>query len=489
MLFNSYEFIFAFLPITFLIYFYLNSKRLTTASKGFLVFASLFFYSWWNIAYLPIILSSMLFNYIIGNTLTKSEENKRVNKKQLLTLGIIGNIALLGYFKYTDFFIENFNLATSSNVELLNLALPLAISFFTFQQIAYLVDSYRGETKEYDFLNYAVFVTFFPQLIAGPIVHHKEMMPQFASKWNMVKNYRNIALGLFIFSIGLFKKVVIADTFAVWATAGFDTATTLNLFEAWATSLSYTFQLYFDFSGYTDMAIGLALLFNIKLPINFNSPYKATDIQDFWRRWHITLSRFLRDYVYIPLGGNRKGEFRTYNNLLATFIIGGIWHGAGWTFVFWGFLHGVALMIHRAWGILSKKLGFKLWTWLAWLITFNFVNIAWIFFRAKEWDDAIKVLSGMVGLSGIKIHTILQSKLSFLSSYGIEFGPYDTIHLPALEVLWFIVAFILVLIFKNSMQIRDSFKLSYKSLLLATFCFLFGVLSLNKVSEFLYFNF
>ena len=223
MLFNSYEFIFIFLPITFFIYFYLNSKRLTEIAKGFLVFASLFFYSWWNIAYLPLILGSMLFNYVIGNTLSKSNEenkkglNKTFFKKSILIFAIVCNVALLGYFKYADFFIENFNLAIGTNVDLLNLLLPLAISFFTFQQIAYLVDSYKAETKEYDFLNYALFVTFFPQLIAGPIVHHKEMMPQFATLKNKVRNYRNIALGLFIFSIGLFKKVVIADTFAVWA--------------------------------------------------------------------------------------------------------------------------------------------------------------------------------------------------------------------------------------------------------------------------------
>ena len=491
MLFNSYEFIFAFLPITFFIYFYLNSKRLTVASKGFLVFASLFFYSWWNIAYLPLILISMLFNYVVGNSLAKASfENKKglnksFSKKSILIFGIVANLSLLGYFKYADFFIANFNLVSSSNVELLHLLLPLAISFFTFQQIAYLVDSYRGETKEYDFLNYALFVTFFPQLIAGPIVHHKEMMPQFASKWNMVKRYKNIALGLFIFSIGLFKKVVIADTFAVWATAGFDTATTLNLIEAWATSLSYTFQLYFDFSGYTDMAIGIALLFNIKLPINFNSPYKATNIQDFWRRWHITLSRFLRDYVYIPLGGNKKGSFRTYNNLLATFVIGGLWHGAGWTFVFWGFLHGLALIIHRVW----TNLGFKMNTILAWFITFNFVNIAWIFFRAKEWEDAIKVLKGMFGMSGFQLHPIFASKLAFLEKYGVIFHPFDTIHLPLAETLWFIFAFILVLFFKNSMEKWKDFELNYKTLFLAFFCFCMGILSLNKVSEFLYFNF
>ena len=270
MLFNSYEFIFLFLPFTFFVYFYLNSKRLTEASKGFLVVSSLFFYSWWNVVYLPLILVSMVFNYVLGTSLAKDEGHKKVSKKRLLTIGVVANIGLLGYFKYSDFFIGNVNLVLGSQIGLLHLALPLAISFFTFQQIAYLVDSYRGETKEYDFLNYALFVTFFPQLIAGPIVHHKEMMPQFASSWNKVKNYKNIALGLFIFSIGLFKKVVIADTFAVWATQGFDTATTLTFFEAWATSLSYTFQLYFDFSGYTDMAIGASLLFNIKLPINLS---------------------------------------------------------------------------------------------------------------------------------------------------------------------------------------------------------------------------
>ena len=460
MLFNSYEFIFIFLPFTFFVYFYLNKKRLTEASKGFLVFSSLFFYSWWNITYLPLILGSMLFNFVIGSSLTQDSEHKKVSKKQLLTFGVIGNVLLLGYFKYADFFIGNINYVAGTEIPLLHLALPLAISFFTFQQIAYLVDSYRKETKEYDFLNYAVFVTFFPQLIAGPIVHHKEMMPQFANARNMVKNYRNIALGLFIFSIGLFKKVVIADKFAVWATAGFDTATTLNLVEAWATSLSYTFQLYFDFSGYTDMAIGAALFFNIKLPINFNSPYKARDIQDFWRRWHITLSRFLRDYVYIPLGGNKKGNFRTYNNLLATFILGGLWHGAGWTFIFWGFLHGMALVIHRIW----KQLGFTMNSILAWFITFNFVNIAWVFFRAKEWDDAIKVLEGMFGITEL-----------------IK---------PEFKVIkWVLAAFLIVLFAKNSNELLKNMKHSSKYLFINIVLFWIALAQINKVSEFLYFNF
>jgi alginate O-acetyltransferase complex protein AlgI len=480
MLFNSYEFIFMFLPITFFIYFYLNSKRLTEASKGFLVVSSLFFYSWWNVIYLPLILLSMVFNYVIGTSLTKVEEHKKVSKKQLLSFGILANIGLLGYFKYADFFINNFNFAFGSDISLIHLALPLAISFFTFQQIAYLVDSYRGETKEYDFLNYGLFVTFFPQLIAGPIVHHKEIMPQFANVRNKVKNYRNIALGLFIFSIGLFKKVVIADTFAIWATNGFDLLEHLTLIEAWVTSLSYTFQLYFDFSGYTDMAIGASLLFNIKLPINFNSPYKATNIQDFWRRWHITLSRFLRDYIYIPLGGNKKGNFRTYNNLMATFIIGGLWHGAGWTFVFWGFLHGFALVIHRIW----NQLGFKLNSIIGWLITFNFVNIAWVFFRAKEWEDAIKILKGMFGLSGFTI-----GNLSVLKGRPIDpFAFFIPSSLDTKINFLIIVVFLIIIPFLNKNKLFQINNI-YFIIIISSLFLLLPILNLRNISEFLYFNF
>ncbi|WP_424686304.1 MAG: MBOAT family O-acyltransferase [Halarcobacter ebronensis] len=485
MLFNSYEFIFAFLPITFFIYFFLLSKRLVVGAKGFLVFASLFFYSWWNIIYLPLILSSMLFNYVIGNSLNGNKENIKLSKKSLLIIGIIANLSLLGYFKYADFFISNINFISESNIELLHLALPLAISFFTFQQIAYLVDSYRKETLEYDFLNYALFVTFFPQLIAGPIVHHKEMMPQFASKWNLVKSYKNIAFGIFIFSIGLFKKVVIADTFAVWATNGFDKAESLYLIEAWATSLSYTFQLYFDFSGYTDMAIGAALLFNIKLPINFNSPYKAKDIQDFWRRWHITLSRFLRDYIYIPLGGNRITNFRTYNNLMITFILGGLWHGAGWTFIFWGFLHGIALSIHRLW----KSLGFTMNKYIAWFVTFNFVNIAWVFFRAKEWEDAIKVLKGMFGFNGIVLSDKLANKFSFLGSYGVEFGKMFVNVQGNIQIVgWLLFGFVVTLFFKNSNEVKKDGYIRSIVFSLLVLISLYNMI-ISSYTEFIYYGF
>jgi len=490
MLFNSYEFIFVFLPVSFFIYFYLNHKRLTIASKGWLVFASLFFYSWWNIVYLPLILVSVLFNFSIAKAMEGFIESRKtfLSKNSLLKIGLLFNIGLLVYFKYMDFFISNINTALGSDIELLHLALPLAISFFTLQQIAFLIDSYEGLAKEKKFLDYAVFVTFFPQLIAGPIVHHKEMMPQFASVKNKVKNYNNIALGLFIFSIGLFKKVVIADTFAIWATAGFDTAITLNLLEAWATSISYTFQLYFDFSGYTDMAIGAALLFNIKLPINFNSPFKATGIIDFWQRWHITLTSFITAYIYTPLVKSFKNLsiHKAMVATLITFLIAGLWHGASWMFVIFGGLHGIALVVNNYW----KKSKLKINKILAWFITFNFVNIAFIFFRAKEWSDAIKVLGSMFSLDNIVLPDRLEYKLSFLSSFGIEFGTWaEEISGSNWTAIWIIIGFTLVLIFNNSIQRINNFQFNYRTVSLTGFAFIFSILSLGKASEFLYFNF
>lgn len=488
MLFNSYVFIFVFLPVTFFIYFWLNKKRLTYASKAWMVFASLFFYSWWNIIYLPLILGSILFNFTVGTIISRNnKQQKRISNKSVLIFGIGANIILLGYFKYMDFFIANVNAALGAHWDLMHIVLPLGISFFTFTQIAYLVDAYRGEVKEMDYLNYTLFVTFFPHLLAGPILHHKEMMPQFDSIKNKAVNYRNISMGLFLFSIGLFKKVIIADTFAAWANAGFDYSSTLSLFEAWATSLSYTFQLYFDFSGYTDMALGAALLFSIKLPINFNSPYKALNIQDFWRRWHITLSRFLRDYIYIPLGGNRNGELRTYSNLFTVFLIGGLWHGASWMFVAWGALHGIAIVIHRAW----QQMGFGMHRVLAWFITFNFINITWVFFRANEWSDALKVLSGMSGLNGIIFDDRYEKYLLFLHSFKqVAFGAVtQNIGDDSKILLWIIMGFVLILLFKNSNQKLNNFKFSYITILISAIAFITGVLSLNKVTEFLYFNF
>ena len=501
MLFNSYEFIFVFLPISFFVYFYLNHKRLAIASKTWLILASLFFYSWWNIAYLPLILISILFNYTIARFISHQGDKKikYFSKKSLFQFGLVFNIGLLAYFKYMNFFIENINTAFITDIGLLNIALPLAISFFTLQQIAFLVDSYEGLVKEKNFLDYTIFVTFFPQLIAGPIVHHKEMMPQFARAKNKIKNYNNIAMGLLIFSIGLFKKVVIADTFAIWATTGFDTATSLNFFEAWATSFSYTFQLYFDFSAYTDMAIGAALLFNIKLPQNFNSPYKATGMIDFWKRWHITLTNFITTYIYTPIikSFDKLTFHKAMMATIITFLIAGLWHGASWMFVIFGGLNGVGIAINHYW----KKYKIKMNKVLAWFITFNFVNITFVFFRAKELDDAIKVLSSMFSFDHVVLPSKLESKLSFFSDYGIEFGWWaKDIGGNDWTAIWLIVGFILVLVFKNSVQKLEILKMNYKASLLSTIsffgssllcsiAFVGGVSSLSKVSEFLYFNF
>ncbi len=490
MLFNSYTFIFAFLPLSFGIYFWLNHRRLPQLSKAWLVFASLFFYSWWNVIYLPLILASILFNFAVGSTMTRmgdgTSAKQRFSRKGILTFGILSNIALLVYFKYMDFFIANANTVLGVQWDLMHIILPLGISFFTFTQIAYLVDAYRNEVKEMDYLNYTLFVTFFPHLLAGPILHHKEMMPQFDSLKSKLINYKNISAGLFLFSIGLFKKVVIADTFAQWANAGFETTQGLNLIEAWATSLSYTFQLYFDFSGYTDMALGIALLFNIRLPINFNSPYKALDIQDFWRRWHITLSRFLRDYIYIPLGGNRRGELRTYGNLFAVFLIGGLWHGASWMFIIWGALHGVAIVIHRAW----KSLGFTMNKYLAWFITFNFINITWVFFRAEGWESARNVLLGMAGMNGIVLPEKYGEPLSFLAAQGVVFAEVLTrIGGNGQTGVYLLLGLILTLALKNSSEAARSFSPSLFTLTFSLTVLFIALSMMSNVSEFLYFNF
>lgn len=490
MLFNSPEFILFFLPISFIVYTLLNRYGFYSIARLWLVAASLFFYSWWNIAYLPLLIGSVLGNFYIGTRLNAAAtQHKRTYRKALLAAGITANLALLAYFKYADFLIENINSLLDAPISLPVIVLPLAISFFTFQQIAYLVDNYKCKAKEQSFLNYALFIMFFPQLIAGPIVHHKEMMPQFALRPSLHERHRNITVGIFIFSIGLFKKVILADTFAQWATLGFDEKPTLGFLEAWITSFSYTFQLYFDFSGYTDMAIGAALLFNIRLPINFDSPYKALSIQDFWRRWHITLSRFLRDYLYIPLGGNRSGQWRTCMNLMLTFILGGLWHGAGWMFIWWGALHGAALVLHRLW----QQLGYRMPTILAWILTLNFVNFAWIFFRAKDLDNALKIVNAMFSINP---GTIL-AELFQLRDMVVHMSIPELL-VPAKELLapaplaWLLTGLAISLLFRNSSE-RQYPEANISALapighaVLA--CAAAVAMLMSTYSEFIYFNF
>ena len=494
MLFNSYPFIFLFLPATLLVYFVLNKKRLVTAGKAWLAFSSVAFYAYWNWKFVALLFGSICFNYAVGAVLLRPQSGDR-RRKAILAAGIVVNLLVLGYYKYADFFIANFNAVLSAQVGALRLILPLGISFFTFTQIAFLVDSSKGKATEYSFLNYILFVTFFPHLIAGPIIHHKEMMPQFDRLRNKLLDWGNLSHGAYQFSIGLAKKVIVADTFAVWANSGFASPGALNLVEAWAASLSFALQLYFDFSGYTDMALGLARMFNIRLPRNFNSPYKALSVQDFWKRWHMTLSRFLRDYVYIPLGGSRKGKLRTYLNVLLTFVIGGFWHGAGWTFVLWGFLHGLGNIFNRLWGSTHFRLG----RMLAWVTTFGFVNVCWVFFRAKSLPDAVAVLRAMAGSNGVALPAPVERVLPFLKPLGVRFsgeylsnilGVQAGVLSRSVAVVPVILAFLLACVFaKNSDELTERFAPNVRTLVLAVVLFVVSMLSMNRVTEFLYFNF
>ena len=409
MLFNSYEFIFVFLPIALAIFF-LIGRASTKIALGWLVVASLAFYAAWNPRYLVLLSGSIAFNYLVGRLLDRPSFAQTV-RRGLLLVGVVSNLGLLGYFKYAGFFAESFSKLTGTGTEIPPIVLPLAISFFTFQQIAYLVDTYSGRCAEHSFIDYCLFVTFFPQLIAGPIVHHGEMLPQFRRRDVFRPNADNLAVGLTIFSMGLFKKVVIADGVAIFANVVFNHAAggeTIGLLHAWVGVVAYALQLYFDFSGYSDMAIGLGRLLGIHLPLNFNSPYKATNIVDFWRRWHITLSRFLRDYLYIPLGGSRRGLSRRYANLMTTMLLGGLWHGAGWTFVFWGGLHGLYLCVNHGWLKWCKRADwqfthYRSWQPVAWTITFVSVLIGWVYFRAASFAVANSIMASMFGLNGFDL--------------------------------------------------------------------------------------
>ena len=493
MLFNSYVFIFLFLPIVIAVYFALGRLRLIKAARIWLLGASLFFYGFWNPPYLALMLLSIAFNHQIGNAIAsvKLRSNKA---KILLWLGIVINLAAICYYKYANFFLDSVNGLFQSNLTFNEVFLPLAISFYTFTQIAYLVDAYRGETREnkYDIVTYSLFVVFFPQLIAGPILRHDELIPQFGKLKNYLFSHKNFAYGITLFSLGLGKKVLIADNISPWVAIAFNNIDSLTFIEAWVGALSYTFQLYFDFSGYSDMAIGLGYMFNIILPINFNSPYKATSISDFWRRWHITLSNFLRDYLYIPLGGSRKGELRRYSNLIITMLLGGLWHGAGWTFVIWGGLHGLYLSINHWW----RKLKAPFPSWFAWIITFMAVVFSWVLFRASDLPSGMKMLGTMTGFYGFALPGEPSGKLSFLSSIGIELVRWpDLKYLPvlasskAIAIISLLGLTLWVKLLPNTQEVMSKLKPTWWNAvavgLMASLC----LLSLNKVSEFLYFQF
>ncbi len=403
MLFNSFEFILLFLPLTLLGYFLI--ARLTKApiySLSFLALASLGFYAYWDLRFLAVIGCSILVNYCFGLLLGKPAL-KPGPRKLLFIAAIAANLLALGFYKYINFGIHVLNKISGGSLDALELVLPLGISFFTFTQITYLADIYLGYPRERNFIKYLLFVTYFPHLIAGPILHHKEMMPQFSGQGGKRLSAENLALGLTVFAIGLFKKCIIADGFSHIANPVFNSIghSVMVAKDAWGGALAYALQIYFDFSGYSDMAVGLSIMFGIKLPFNFEAPYKSRNIIEFWRRWHITLSRLLRDYVYIPLGGNQHGKFRRYFNLLTTMILGGLWHGAGWTYLAWGYLHGCYLIINHAWKkllpknqLLTKISGTLPYALFSLLLTQIAVVVAWVYFRA----DSLRVAHRMLGM-------------------------------------------------------------------------------------------
>lgn len=508
MLFNSYEFIFFYLPLVLGGFFAvaLRSHRLAAL---WLVASSVFFYGWWNPTFVSLLLASIVFNYAASYLI--GHERLTGKSKSLLVGAVVANLLLLGFFKYTNFFIATAN-SVGAKLGLLDIILPLGISFFTFTQIAFLVDVHRGIAREYNFIHYLLFVTWFPHLIAGPVLHHKQMMPQFALPATYRPNVESIAVGLTLFSLGLFKKVVLADQFALYANPVFDAAEHGGhpmLFEAWIGALAYTLQLYFDFSGYSDMAIGLSRLFNVKLPINFNSPYKAANIIDFWRRWHMTLSAFLRDYLYIPLGGNRKGPVRRHINLLTTMLIGGLWHGAGWNFVLWGGLHGAYLVINHGWrkitgsdaaasGRLARLIGV--------LLTFIVVVAAWVPFRAANFDATLTMLGGMAGMNGVALPSSMEMRLAgYLGSAVTFIGLVPVTGLDVKEVtIWLSLGLSIIWFLPNTQQwladfapawdvvtVRSRFAWSptRRHAILVGVLFGVSILSLNRVSEFLYFQF
>lgn len=485
MLFNSYLFILLFLPLTLLLYYGLNHFNHSKMAKGSLILMSLIFYGYFHIAYLLILTGSVLFNFFLSRIFTYDLKHKKI----FLFVGIFANIGLIFYFKYFNFFIENINVITGREVfALKNILMPLGISFFTFQQISFLVDSYRGETADYHFLDYALFITFFPQLIAGPIVMHQEMIPQFRNPEKRRFSHNMFARGLFLFSAGLFKKVMIADTLANGVNWGYNNIASATVLDALVTTFLYSFQIYFDFSGYCDMANGIASMFHFELPINFDSPYKSKSIREFWQKWHMTLTRFLTKYLYIPLGGSKNGTFRTMLNVMIVFLISGIWHGAAWTFVLWGILHGIANVFSRMMRRTFEKIPGGIRT----AGTFVMVSIFWIFFRADTLEQV--VLFGKI---------LLQNR-SFALSYGLleQFHLIEFTYLedhvgfwgrlaqsiPAIHLILCGGISALIVFVPHNIN-RKVFKPTFFSALLTIVLFVWSILSLSNLSAFLYFNF
>lgn len=503
MLFNSYPFLLGFLPLVLWGYFKLRAYRLE-ASLVWLTLASLGFYAWWNPTDLILLLVSILFNFLVARSLLQPPSPAW--RKKLLIFGVAANLALLGYYKYAVFALGTLGLASAASPDL-----PLGISFFTFTQIAFLVDASQTRAEARSLTRYTLFVSYFPHLITGPILHHRDIMPQFDRTRTRRQRQQDFAAGLTIFAIGLFKKTVLADGVAPYATTLFDAAdsgATLTLLDAWGGVLAYTLQLYFDFSGYSDMAIGLSRLFGIHLPLNFNSPYKSASIIEFWQRWHMTLSRFLRDYLFIPLGGNRKNKARRYLSLMLTMLLGGLWHGAGWNFILWGGLHGIYIILNHAWRVLRNRLALPalltpLWArTIAILLTFNAFMVSLVLFRSLTLEAAWRIYQDMAGVNGLTLPASWPDKLGgigvWLSKIGIHFGNTDIFRGTG-ELFWLAALLCIVWFLPNTQEFmaRQS-RGSGRTLawnpgwrwaavtggLLAA-----AILNISQTSEFLYFQF
>ena len=459
MLFNSDIFLFGFMPCVLLGFFVLKRFSGPRSAQIWLTLASFAFYAWSGPRFLPHLIFSIVFNYVLGRELALRSA-RAAPVRVLLAFGVTVNLLLLAYFKYGGL-ITDILASAGYSLDMTGIELPVGISFYTFTQIAFLVDAARNRAHEYDASRYGLFVTFFPHLIAGPIIHHKEMMPQFALERIRAVALEHFPLALTLFVIGLFKKVVLADSFATYASLTFNAAASggrPDLIAAWTGAFCYAFQLYFDFSGYSDMAMGLALMFGIRLPVNFLSPYQSESIIEFWRRWHITLSRFLRDYLYFALGGNRRGPVRRYANLIIVMLLGGLWHGAGWNFLLWGGLHGLYLVVNHLWEFATitrerLRLGF----WPARCVTFLSVVIAWVLFRATSLHAAAEVYSGMLGLNGVRVPAVLMNALNHpdgIHVLGLHIVPLVSRQPErAMAVALCILGLVLTWAFPNSMTI------------------------------------
>lgn len=523
MLFNSYIFVFIFFPLCLFGYYGLLRMKRPEAAKVFLTVMSFWFYGYFNLSYLLIMAGSIAFNYIFHLLLSKNPD------KKLMILAVAGDLGILFYFKYFDFFLSTVNAVFGSSFLLRGILLPLGISFFTFQQISFVVDTYRGEVRNCGLLDYALFVSFFPQLIAGPIVNHDEMLPQFRKVGQEPCKWEQIAEGFGLFVLGLAKKVLIADTFGAGVDYGYDNLALLGRADAVLVIVFYALQLYFDFSGYCDMARGLGKMLGIEIPVNFDSPYKATNIVDFWKRWHITLNRFFTKYVYIPLGGNRKGRARMYGNLMIVFVLSGLWHGAGWNYIIWGAMHGVLYVVTRFWQrqirsgdrrygkdtvqetggqkiendrnvmnkatdvrFLCQKVGAEIMTVLSQLLLFSYVSIAWVYFRAQDITQANRML--MTALKGKAQKVSLDLAECFrldefwyvIKILHLDNRPYSRYILMALILA---AGLYLALVGANAAQRMERVKYRAGSVIVLAVLMVWSILTFSGVSTFLYFNF